>query len=183
MPSNQNIKKVFFLILASIGVSFTTACYEVKTADGEIKQEYVPYVKPYVGRYVGKVDGKETEITIEMNGKAPEVKVHNAFGDDIIAEDCRSQIGKLRSFKAKKVADKKYALEKATFQFDPGFCENVEGRSVVLEMLSATEFQVSILEKDKRTTVCPTTSGRGPADAPCNEVGEVSYVRGTFIKK
>ena len=175
--------QIFLTLILSIIAIAISACNEIDAENGEVPAEYVQQVRPYLGQYFGKVDGKPMEINIVMNGNKPELKVKNAFGNDITGQSCRSQVGDLKSFKAKDLGNKNYALEHVNFYFDTGFCM-FQGKVVTLKFESATEFDLEILEKDDRSRLCLPRNG--PPGAPpideCTEMGEVRYLRGSFSK-
>ena len=181
----QSFFKLF--ILSAVSALILSACDDVEIEDGKVPQKYVQQVQPYLGHYVGRIEGKYTEITIGMNGNVPYLITKNNEGGDITGTNCGSKVGKLVSVAVDDLGGGRYQLKRASFDLDPGLCM-IEGTTVDLKIHSTTEFDLAILDRDTRSTTCPPRtpspgSGIPPVDPPCNEIGEITYLRGHFIKR
>ncbi len=182
--------KFIFVSILTLNALLFTACNEIEVDDGEIPQQYRQAVQPYMGTYSGKIKGVNTQITISMHGNKPILTVSNNTNNDITGSNCWSKVGDLISFQAtehNKTAqhnNKTYSLEYANFDFDRGMCF-VSAGEVTLKIVSPTEFNLELEERDDRLTECPPSASRPgpiPQDPTCNEIGQVTYIRANFKK-
>lgn len=107
------------LMLPLMAIVFTGCHHDCD--DGRIPHEYIDDAQQYMGKYKGEFDGKYTEMDVYMQYDKPYVVVQNDYGNDLIGQDCHSQVGQLQEVVGYQ-NNGQAQLAEATFQFDEGYC-------------------------------------------------------------
>lgn len=125
--------KKMSVLSAAVGVALVlTGCKEIQIQEGRIPGEYLTTAARYMGSYSGQFNGTPAEISLGLEGDVVKVQYVDARGSDILAPQCESSIGHLKSITVSG-DEKNPQLDVANFAFDPGKCPNMAmGRMLVI---------------------------------------------------
>lgn len=181
----QNLVKTLIAVatLASIA-----GCKTVKIENGEVPSQYLSEAKKMEGTYRGSFNGVRGNLVILFDGQRPMVRFQNGNDNDILSNNCNSEIGLLRTVTVKS-ENKNPRVSNATFAFDPGRCGlSVDGREVNIgfkEKDGGIALNVSILQETRTRDVCywdPGAPPHVPAHQVCRTEFESYYLTGSFAR-
>lgn len=159
------------LILTALAL---VGCKDIQIQEGRIPAEYLPVAAQYMGNYSGQFNGTPAEISLWLEGDVVKVKYVDARGSDILAPQCESSFGHLKSITVSG-EQKNPQLDVANFAFDPGKCPNMAmGRMLVImfkKKSSTLKMAPAILQRWDR---CPWPE--------CTNPDRDVYLRGELNK-
>ncbi|MBC7371936.1 MAG: hypothetical protein H7326_10245 [Bdellovibrionaceae bacterium] len=180
-----NELKVLIVIAA---VATVAGCKTVKIENGEVPSQYLSEAKKLEGTYRGSFNGVRGDLVIRFEGNRPIVQFKNNNGNDILNNNCNSDVGLLRSVTVKS-ENKNPRVSNATFAFDAGRCSlSVEGREISIGMKDKSGdavLNVSILQETRSREVCGWDSGAPPNIPPrqvCRTEFQSYYLTGSFSR-
>lgn len=166
---------LIFLVLAG--------CKEVKIENGRIPAEYLTLAAQFMGSYTGKFNGKESTLTLRLEGDIVKVAYHDENGSDILGARCASSFGLLETIYVGG-GQSNPKLDQANFVFNPNQCAaQILGRQLHLDFTkrnSGITVMAGILERRDWETNCG--GGGSPYPSGCTTRQVNVYLLGNFKK-
>jgi hypothetical protein len=169
----QKLMLIYFIfIIAFIG------CKEVDVIEGRVPSQYLPYAKQLAGVYTGSFDNQTVELEILFNNDQPEIRFRNALGDELYASQCHSHFEMLQKVYIN-VEDGHYHIDQAIFGYNPGFCSQIQGRTITLSFLDTNHINIKLFKENKSQKRC---LGSHPGGSSCHNEDTPQYITGSFSK-
>lgn len=144
---------IYFKTLMALTVLGLVGCKSIPIEGGHLPKQFLHDAKQFEGRYVGSFEGKKAEIVLFLRGDQPVLKYKDQDSDDILGDECQSQIGLLRTINVENKNGKE-SLGQMEFDFNPGECLTVQGRRVTLRSFKKAQFDIRILDHTEMEEEC-----------------------------